>query len=107
MLQDLEAQSSGRPYLPEDDQMLMAEEVSVMLRLKELGWGVKRIARELGISKNTARRYLKAGGTPHTGSRREPRRSTGSRSGSRRNSSSMPATPTWCVSSSRRSTGFA
>jgi transposase len=51
--------------------MLMPQEVSVMLRLKELGWGVKRIARELGTSKNTVKRYLRAGGyTPY----RQPQR---------------------------------
>jgi transposase len=33
-----------------------------MLRLKELGWGSKRIARELGVSRGTVRRYLEAGG---------------------------------------------
>ena len=33
--------------------LLEPEEVSAMLRLKELGWGTRRIARELGISRNT------------------------------------------------------
>jgi transposase len=33
-----------------------------MLRLKELGWGTKRIARELGASRGTVKRYLTAGG---------------------------------------------
>ena len=37
-----------------------------MVRLKALGWGVRRIARELGCSHTTVRRYLAAGGwTPH------------------------------------------
>ncbi len=31
--------------------MLEPEEVSAMLRLKELGWGAKRIAQELGVSR--------------------------------------------------------
>lgn len=51
--------------------MLEPEEVSAILRLKELGWGAKRIARELGISRNTARDYIAAGGwRPY----RQPRR---------------------------------
>ncbi len=33
-----------------------------MLRLHELGWGAKRIAAELGVSRNTVRRYLRQGG---------------------------------------------
>jgi transposase len=46
--------------------MLEPEEVSAMLRLKELGWGTRRIARELGISRNTVRGYIEAGGwTPY------------------------------------------
>jgi transposase len=38
------------------------EEVAVMLRLQVLGWGTKRIAAELGCSRNTVRRYLRQGG---------------------------------------------
>ena len=38
------------------------DEVAAMLRLKELGWGVRRIARELGCSHMTVRRYVAAGG---------------------------------------------
>ena len=46
--------------------MLEPEEVSAMLRLNELGWGAKRIARELGVSRNTVKDYIAAGGwTPH------------------------------------------
>ena len=37
-----------------------------MLRLNELGWGAKRIARELGVSRNTVKEYIAAGGwTPY------------------------------------------
>lgn len=49
----------------EDDRgevMKEPDEVAVMLRLKELGWGVRRIARELGCSHMTVRRYIAAGG---------------------------------------------
>ncbi len=51
--------------------MLEPEEVSAMLRLKELGWGAKRIARELGVSRNTVKDYIATGGwTPY----RQPER---------------------------------
>ena len=42
--------------------MLEPEAVSAILRLSELGWGSKRISRELGISRNTVKQYLAAGG---------------------------------------------
>ena len=42
--------------------MLEPDEVSVMLRLKKLGWGTRRIAHELGCSRMTVRRYIEAGG---------------------------------------------
>jgi transposase len=44
------------------EPMREAEEVSAMLRLHALGWGVRRIAAELGVSKNTVKRYLRQGG---------------------------------------------
>src|SRR5690606_2060930 len=47
---------------PRREVMLEPEAVAAMLRLKELGWGSKRIARELGVSRGTVRRYLEAGG---------------------------------------------
>ena len=46
--------------------MLEPVDVSAMLRLNELGWGAKRIARELGVSRNTVKDYIAAGGwTPY------------------------------------------
>jgi transposase len=33
-----------------------------MLRLKALGWGIRRIAKELGCSHMTVRRYVSEGG---------------------------------------------
>jgi transposase len=42
--------------------MQTPEDVAQMLRLKDAGWGIKRIAREMGCSKNTVRRYLRADG---------------------------------------------
>jgi predicted transcriptional regulator len=41
--------------------MQTPDEVAAMLRLKALGWGVRRIARELGCSHMTVRRYLSEG----------------------------------------------
>jgi transposase len=38
------------------------EEVAAMLTLHERGWGTRRIARELGVSRNTVKRYLGEGG---------------------------------------------
>src|SRR5512136_2231601 len=42
--------------------MKTPQDVAAILKLHQLGWGKKAIARELGISKNTVRRYLEAGG---------------------------------------------
>jgi transposase len=44
------------------EEMREPDEVATMIRLYRLGWGVKRIARELGCSHMTVRRYLSAGG---------------------------------------------
>jgi transposase len=44
------------------DEMRTPDEVAAMLRLKALGWGTKRIAAELGCSRNTVKRYLEAQG---------------------------------------------
>jgi transposase len=44
------------------EPMQSPEDVAAMLRLHECGWGAKRIARELKISKNTVKRYLREGG---------------------------------------------
>lgn len=65
---------------PRREAMLEPEEVSAILRLNELGWGAKRISRELGISRNTAKDYIAAGAAGlRTGSRSARRRSTGKR----------------------------
>lgn len=42
--------------------MKTPDDVSEMLRLKACGWGVKRIARELGCSHHTVKSYVRAGG---------------------------------------------
>ena len=43
-------------------RMLRPKEVEAMLRLHELGWGTRRIAREFGCGRNTVRRYLESDG---------------------------------------------
>jgi hypothetical protein len=56
---------------PRREAMQEPEEVSAIVRLNELGWGAKRISRELGISRNTVKDYIAAGGwTPY----QQPRR---------------------------------
>jgi len=42
--------------------MVEPEAAAAMLRLKEAGWGAKRIARELGLNRGTVKGYLRAGG---------------------------------------------
>jgi transposase len=42
--------------------MQTPDEVAAMLRLKGLGWGIRRIARELGCSHMTVRHYVAQGG---------------------------------------------
>src|SRR4029453_19210136 len=44
------------------ETMLAPQEVQRMLALSALGWGAKRISRELGCSRNTGREYLRRGG---------------------------------------------
>lgn len=46
--------ADGEPVRTPDD-------VAVILRLHALGWGAKRIAREVGCAKNTVKRYLAQG----------------------------------------------
>src|SRR5271166_5506488 len=42
--------------------MRTPDEVAAMVRLKGLGWGIRRIAAEFGCSHETVRRYVAAGG---------------------------------------------
>ena len=52
------------PLLPtaERESLRTPDDVAVILRLHQLGWGAKRIAREVGCAKNTVKRYLAQGG---------------------------------------------
>ena len=45
----------------EAQAMQTPEDVQPMLKLASLGWGAKRIAKEMGCSRNTVRRYLRHG----------------------------------------------
>ena len=56
-----EGQSWPRLDSPRRDEMKTPDDVSTMVRLKGLGWGAKRIAAELGCSKNTVKRWLQYG----------------------------------------------
>ena len=61
-------QSHSRGDLPRREVMQTPDEVAAMLRLKSLGWGIKRIARELGCSHMTVRHYVAQGGwVPYRG----------------------------------------
>jgi hypothetical protein len=54
-----------RPPLIDDrrgEVMVEPDEVSAMLRLKQLGWGTRRIAAALGVSRTTVKDWLDAGG---------------------------------------------
>lgn len=55
-------QPLSRGKLPRREAMQTPGEVAAMLRLKGLGWGIKRIARELGCSHMTVRHYVAQGG---------------------------------------------
>lgn len=60
----MEAVRSTPP--PQEAAVVEAEVVRKLRQLAELGWGAKAIARELGISRNTARRYLRVGTAAET-----------------------------------------
>jgi len=65
---------SPLPVGKRGELMREPEEVAAMLALQAKGWGARRIARELGVSRNTVKRYLAAGGwvayrRPERGSR--------------------------------------
>jgi len=47
---------------PRGQEMKTPDDVAEMLRLKACGWGVKRIARQLGCSHHTVKGYVAAGG---------------------------------------------
>ena len=54
-------QAGPEQTIPGTEPMRTPEEVAAMLELHRKGWGAKRIARELGVARNTVRRHLAAG----------------------------------------------
>src|SRR5260370_15790445 len=70
-------QPTSRGKLPRREVMQAPDEGAAMLRVKALGWGVGRIAGELGCSHMTVRRYLAAGGLVAYRGRGRPRTLTG------------------------------
>jgi transposase len=60
-MEDRNDQISPRVNGSRRDEMKTPDDVSAMVRLKGLGWGAKRIAAELGCSKNTVKRWLQYG----------------------------------------------
>jgi transposase len=57
--------------------MVEAEAVREMRELAAKGWGAKRIARELGLARNTVRRYLRGGAGAEVQERPRARRLDG------------------------------
>ena len=54
-------------------EMWTPDEVSAMLALRACGWGSKRIAAELGCSRNRVKRWLAEGGWCAAKAQRRPR----------------------------------
>src|SRR6266511_5053423 len=84
-----------------EERMETPEDVAVMLRLAELGWGSKRIAGGLGCSCMTVKRYLRQGGWASYRGRVGRRRLPGWRAGWPSGFASTGAMPTWCARSWR------
>jgi hypothetical protein len=72
--------------------MKAPDDVAAMMRLKSLGWGVRRIARELGCSHHAVKGYLASGRSSRHSARSC---SMGTMTGCASGSSGMPAMPTW------------
>ena len=54
--------------------MKTPDDVAEMLRLRACGWGLKRIARQLGCSHHTVKDYVAAGGVKPFKSPERPKR---------------------------------
>ena len=61
-MQEVVEQAPRSEWIEGRQAMQTPEEVQAMLKLASLGWGAKRISRELGCSRNTVRCYLRQGG---------------------------------------------
>ena len=53
--------SEGNHQMAGGEEMLEKDDVSCIKKLHAQGWGIKRIARELSISRNTVHRYARDG----------------------------------------------
>lgn len=58
---------------PRGQVMKTPDDVAAMLRLSAVGWGIKRIARELGCSHHTVKQYVAAGGSRTFKSTKRPK----------------------------------
>lgn len=61
-MQEMDEQAPRSEWIEGRQAMQTPEDVQAMLKLASLGWGAKRISRELGCSRNTVRSYLRQGG---------------------------------------------
>src|SRR6185437_1796699 len=62
---------------PRGQVMKTPDDVAEMLRLRACGWGLKRIARQLGCSHHTVKGYVAAGGVKAFKSPERPKRLDG------------------------------
>ena len=62
---------------PREQVMKTPDDVAEMLRLRACGWGLKRIARQLGCSHHTVKNYVAAGGVKPFKSRERAKRLDG------------------------------
>ncbi len=73
-MQEVVEQAPRSEWTDGRQAMQTPEDVQAMLKLASLGWGAKRISRELGCSRNTVRSYLRHGGwKPYQAPRRPGR----------------------------------
>ena len=75
-MQEVVKQASQSEWIEGRPAMQTPEDVQAMLKLASLGWGAKRIAKELGCSRNTVRRYTRQGGWQPYQSAQRPGRLT-------------------------------
>lgn len=61
-MQEVVEQAPRSEWIEGRQAMQTPEDVQAMLKLASLGWGAKRISRELRCSRNTVRSYLRRGG---------------------------------------------
>ena len=61
-MEEVVEQAPQSEWIEGRQAMQTPEDVQAMLKLASLGWGAKRISRELGCSRNTVRSYLRQGG---------------------------------------------